>query len=575
MRSRSESTLRGWINRWRRRLWHALAYRMLFGERDPFGPHRPVRPFSRLAPSVCIEGEAGLSLADHVFIGQFNFIEASAGLTIEEGVQITNFCSLVTHSTHRSIRLMGRLSAAAAGARPGDIRAPIHLGAYSYIGPHSLIEAGTRLGRGTLVAAYSRVRGEHPAFAVLAGNPAQVVGDTRQRDGAWLQRHPELRQTYADWAGGLPDDVIGAATAVRMRVAVIGDGLSPHLAKWARAMAPHVELWLASSTGLSDELARCVPPARCLVLGTQPDAAGGNLGLLRQLPRLGRWLAALDADWINPHYLTSHGSLAWAARIGWRLRGGLLASAWGSDVLLTPQRHGLYRWALRRVLGAARLATSDSQHMAGRMREFGSREVMVFPFGLDQLPPAAPVKQPWLVFTNRAFEPIYRPTAVLDWFAGLAAQQPDARLVMANDGSLRAAVQAEVDARGLTQRVRLVGRLDATAQADLYSQAQWFISLPQSDSVSVSVIEAMAHGCVPLLSDLPANRELVEHGQNGCIVPPDAAASTADLPGLLARAGEVAQRNRAWVAEHGLFGPGIDRLLVRLRELAPARRLAP
>lgn len=208
MSSAASSSLRGWINRWRRRLWHALAYRMLFGERDPAGP---VRPFSRLAPSVCIEGESGLSLGDHVFIGQFNFIEASAGLTIEEGVQITNFCSLVTHSTHRSIRLMGRLSAAAGGARSGDIRAPIHLGAYTYIGPHSLIEGGTRLGRGTLVAAYSRVRGEHPAFAVLAGNPAQVVGDTRQRDSAWLQRHPELHQTYADWAGSLPEGVLGMA----------------------------------------------------------------------------------------------------------------------------------------------------------------------------------------------------------------------------------------------------------------------------------------------------------------------------------------------------------------------------
>ena len=374
---------------------------------------------------------------------------------------------------------------------------------------------------------------------------------------------------------GMSNPDTSTSSTSTMRMALIGDGRSPHLAKWARALAPKVELWVASSTSIADELARCVAPARCLVLGTQPDAAGGNLGLLRQLPRLGRWLAALDADWINPHYLTSHGSLAWAAKLGWRLRAELLASAWGSDVLVTPQRHGLYRWALRRVLGAARLATSDSQHMAQRMREFGSREVMVFPFGLDQLPPSAPVKQPWLVFTNRAFEPIYRPTAVLDWFAGLAAQQPDAQLVMANDGSLRAAVQAEVDARGLTQRVRLVGRLDATAQAHWYARAQWFISLPQSDSVSVSVIEAMAHGCVPLLSDLPANRELVEHGRNGWIMQPGAAASVADLQALRARADEIADHNRAWVAAHGLFEPCIDRLLVRLLELAPARRLAP
>ncbi len=388
----------------------------------------------------------------------------------------------------------------------------------------------------------------------------------------------------ADAAGAAIMQTLGAPSqrannTATLRLAMIGDGRSPHLAKWARALAPRVELWLASSTGVSDELARSVEPARCLVLGTHPDAAGGNLGLLRQLPRLGRWLAAVDADWINPHYLTSHGTLAWAAKIGWRLRGGLLASAWGSDVLVTPERHAMYRWALRRVLGAAALATSDSQHMAGRMRALGGSQAMVLPFGLDEMPPAPGHKQPWLVFANRGLEPIYRPQLVLAWFARLAAQQPEAQLVVANDGSLRAALQAEVAARGLSERVRFVGRLDAVAQARWYAQAQWFISLPASDSVSVSVLEAMAHGCVPLLSDLPANRELVEHGRNGWIVN-DAvdAGNTADesiaaLPDLLARADDIAHHNRAWVAANGLMAPGMDRLLARLHELAPQRRV--
>lgn len=204
-RPAAATALRAWLNRLRRRLWYLLAWRMLFGERAGSGR---LLPRTRVAPSTCIEGESALQLADHVFIGQFNFIEASAGMVIDEGVQITNFCSLVTHSTHRSLRLMGRLSAAASGARTGDIRAAIRIGAYSYIGPHSLVEAGSTLGRGTLVAAYSRVRGEFPAFAVLAGNPAQVVGDTRERDAPWLREHPELQQPYRDWAGALPDGVL-------------------------------------------------------------------------------------------------------------------------------------------------------------------------------------------------------------------------------------------------------------------------------------------------------------------------------------------------------------------------------
>ena len=64
-------------------------------------------------------------------------------------------------------------------------------------GPHSLIEANSRIGRGTLVCAGSFVRGEYPDFVVLEGRPARVVGDSRQADEGWLQRHPELRAHYA------------------------------------------------------------------------------------------------------------------------------------------------------------------------------------------------------------------------------------------------------------------------------------------------------------------------------------------------------------------------------------------
>ncbi|MDC6169998.1 acyltransferase [Paucibacter sp. XJ19-41] len=188
--------MRAWLNRCRRRLWRALFFRIVFGERGA--------PMSRIAPSSCIEGEAGLVLADHVFIGQFNFIDATAGLTIDEGVQISNFVSIVTHSSHRAIRLLGRSYSTHEGAMPGYIKAPISIGAYSFVGPHSLIEAGSRIGRGVLICAYSQVRGEVPDFAIMAGQPARQIGDVRESDAKLLALHPELAPQYQAWAGELP-----------------------------------------------------------------------------------------------------------------------------------------------------------------------------------------------------------------------------------------------------------------------------------------------------------------------------------------------------------------------------------
>ena len=62
-----------------------------------------------------------------------------------------------------------------------------------------------------------------------------------------------------------------------MRYVLIGDGDSPHLLKWARALATvdGLELWAASSRGFAAGFDDVLPETRRLALHTTPDAAGG------------------------------------------------------------------------------------------------------------------------------------------------------------------------------------------------------------------------------------------------------------------------------------------------------------
>ena len=357
-------------------------------------------------------------------------------------------------------------------------------------------------------------------------------------------------------------------TTPHLRLVLLGDGDSPHLLKWARALAavPGLELWALSSRGFMPGFEACVPATRRLALQTQPKAAGGNGALLMQMPRVARWLKQIDAQWLHAHYLTSHGTLAWLAQRLFGVRGRLVSSAWGSDILVTPARSAFMRWVTSQVLRASALTTSDSQVMAQRMHELGAGEVMVFPFGLEQLPAEPPAKDGQLFFANRGLEPIYRPERVLQQFAALAGRH--GRLVVANDGSLRPALERQAADLGLAGQVQFVGRLTSDEQSEWYARARWYLSLPQSDSVSVSVLEAMAHGCLPILSDLPANRELVRDGDNGLIVPNSGLLTTSDLDRVAPRADAVARANRQWVQDHALFQPSVDAFMARLRALS-------
>jgi acetyltransferase-like isoleucine patch superfamily enzyme len=200
--------LRAWVNQLRRWLWRWFFFRPVFGERSA---HGTLLAETRISPSTCIENPDGLQLGDRVFIGHFNFIEASHGVRIDEGVQITNFVSILSHSSHRSIRLAGPDYVVGSAELPaGFVTGPVHIGAYSFVGPHTSIEANTILGKGCLVRSHSCVRGEYPDFSIIAGVPARRVGDTRDGDRHYLERQPDLRASYEAWAGkdavSLPDE---------------------------------------------------------------------------------------------------------------------------------------------------------------------------------------------------------------------------------------------------------------------------------------------------------------------------------------------------------------------------------
>jgi acetyltransferase-like isoleucine patch superfamily enzyme len=67
----------------------------------------------------------------------------------------------------------------------GEVEVPtegfdIHIGEGCWVASGAIVSEGVTIGRGAIVAAGSVVTKNVPDFAIVAGTPAKIIGDTRQ-----------------------------------------------------------------------------------------------------------------------------------------------------------------------------------------------------------------------------------------------------------------------------------------------------------------------------------------------------------------------------------------------------------
>lgn len=185
--------LRDWLNQRRRKL---MAPRMLWGYRDASGQWRPR---TRVSDTAHLYHPERISLADNVFLGHYTILDGTGELEICEGVQVAAMAAIFTHSSHIAIRLYGKHYVEVDEyAKAGYPIANMRIGRYAFIGAGARILPGVSIGNGALVAAGAIVNCNVGDFQVVSGNPAVVVGDTRELDAKYLQ-DPQLKAWYDEW----------------------------------------------------------------------------------------------------------------------------------------------------------------------------------------------------------------------------------------------------------------------------------------------------------------------------------------------------------------------------------------
>lgn len=316
-----------------------------------------------------------------------------------------------------------------------------------------------------------------------------------------------------------------------MRIATLGNASVIHTQRWVetfRARGHEVALWSLEPgpAALGARRLRHLP-------------APGFVRYPLAVPALRDALRAFRPDVVDAHYVPNYGLMGALAGVR-----PLSVTAWGSDLLIAGRRDPLQRLRTRFVLRRAALVLADSGNLADAARALGARpgSVVALPWGIDvgRFRPAGR-REPGLLLSTRMHEPVYDIPVLIEGLAPLMAERPALRLVVTGDGSRRAAYERLAARRLPAGRVLFTGRVTPDEMAGWLGRAEIYLSASRSDSTSVSLLEAMACGTLPVVSDIDGNREWVREGDGARLFPVGDAAA-------LTRAVRAALDDPAWAA---------------------------
>lgn len=251
------------------------------------------------------------------------------------------------------------------------------------------------------------------------------------------------------------------------------------------------------------------------------DPTKSLLAYVRAIPQVRRLVRAIAPDLLHAHFLTSNGLVATASGFH-----PLVVSARGSDVH-NSLRHAARRALIRYVVQHADLVNPVSAELADKVATLGvpAAKMLCLSQGIEAArfdvprPPrgAGPVR---IICTRKLHRP-YQPETIVAALARLAADGVEFTMTFAADGRDLAALRRDVDARGLGSRVRFLGGYPPAELPALLAAADVYVSASLWDGTSPALLEAMAAGVFPIVSDCPANREWLSGQGDGLFFSPD------------------------------------------------------
>ena len=160
-----------------------------------------------------------------------------------------------------------------------------------------------------------------------------------------------------------------------------------------------------------------------------------------------------------------------------------------------------------------------SQYLIEVFRKFGLRASAVANiidedrFRFRERQPLRPI-----FFSNRNLYPLYNVACILRAFARIQQRFPEAKLMIAGDGSQRPMLESVAQELKL-RNVEFRGRVPPSKMSELYDEADIFLNSSNIDNMPGSILESFGSGLPVVSTNAGGIRCMVVHGRTGLLVP--------------------------------------------------------
>lgn len=195
----------------------------------------------------------------------------------------------------------------------------------------------------------------------------------------------------------------------------------------------------------------------------------------------------------------------------------------GGDVLDRPKWNFILNVMARFSLKKADYVVAVGRHMIDDIEELGveRRKIVHFPVGTypEKFSPKAGKSERNTVVSIRKLKPEYNLELLLKAIPKVLERKKNVKFLIAGSGPSKPKLEKLAEELGISRQVEFVGYLNPNNELPKFlAEARVYVSTSLFDGCPVSLLEAMSCETFPVVTDIDANRELIENGVNGFLV---------------------------------------------------------